>query len=129
MTSSNPYQHFSHGDRSVLNPPVETNNENEDQTQDPTWKPRVQLETRTTDDRIEARHGYWLRDRSLDMQAAPSDDVSEVVEKQIDNAARGTEPLESPIVEAGQEQIRDEGNDSTPRYNLRPLPGRKLTNP
>jgi hypothetical protein len=124
-----PFNRFENNNGSVLTPPVETNEENADQTQDPTWEPRVQLETRTTGDGIEAKHGYWLRSRLVDRQVASGADIPEIMEKQMDNDGTRTESLASQVVETGPEQMADEGNFPTPRYNFRPLPGRHLSNP
>jgi hypothetical protein len=126
MTSPIPYNHVANSYSPVPTPPVETNEGCEDQTQDPTWEPRVRQETRITADRRESRTRYWLRHRPADTQAVPDYVASEVVEEQTYNAATGTEPLTSPIVEVGQVQIRDEGNKLSPRYNLRPLPDREV---
>jgi hypothetical protein len=128
MTSPIPYNNFENSDSSVPIPPVEINDEREDQTQDPTWEPRVRQETRITDDRRESGTRYWLRHRQEDTQAVPDDVASEAVEEQTDNEATGIESLTSQKVEVGQEQKRDEGNTSSPQYNFRPLPGRKLNN-
>jgi hypothetical protein len=116
MTSPIPHNHSANSNSPVPIHPVETNAGYEDQTQDPTWEPRVRQETRTTD-RRETKTRYWLRRRPADTQAVPDDVASEVIGEQTDNEAMGTELLTSPIVEVGQKQIGDEGNQSSPRFS------------
>jgi transposase InsO family protein len=126
ITSPHPYLHSSYDNESVVNPPVETNNGHEDQIQDPTWAPGAQLETQDNQDKIAGRHEYWLRDRPAHRQAVSSDVTLEVALETNDSESTGVDPPTNQPVEIGQDETQNE-SDQLPRYDFRPLPGRKLS--
>jgi hypothetical protein len=130
VTSPSSYNHHANGNSSAPVPLVEIDEESEDLTQDPTWEPGRRQETRITTDEPsdlmqESRARYWLRNRPAGTQAGPDVTPPEAVEEQTDNEAMGTEPVTSSADEVGRDQIREEGDRSIPRYNFRPLPGRR----
>jgi hypothetical protein len=112
----------------VTTPSTVDEERTEDQTQDPTWEPSRQQEGQMTPEGIEDR--YWLRSRVRDRQGEPPAIVDEtstdMVNNEVDAETVGTEPSANIPPEAGDDTGQGEQIESTRRYNLRPLPGRKI---
>jgi hypothetical protein len=84
------------------------------------------LETQDNQERVAGRHGYWLRDRPANRQAVSSDGTPEVALETNDSESTGVDPPTNQSVEVGQDETRNK-SDQFPRYDFRPLPGRKLS--
>jgi hypothetical protein len=107
----------------------------EDQTQDPTWEPsrqqEIQIMTEGTSDTEEGiGDRYWLRKRVRDRQGESSAIVdktsTDVGNEEVDTEIAGMELSAIIPPEAGDDTGQGERTESTHRYNLRPLPGRKI---
>ncbi|PNF40763.1 hypothetical protein B7P43_G17610 [Cryptotermes secundus] len=111
-------------------PPMETT-DGRDETQDPTWEParRQEIQPTTndsTDTREEPRTRYWLRSRPAETPIVCDSPPSPTVEGQADTDATEAEPSTSPVVEVVEERGGEDSDTAPPRYNFRPLPGRKI---
>ena len=76
--------------------------------------------------REESRTRYWLRSRPAENPIVCDSPPSAVVEGQTDTEATEVEPPTSSVVEVVEERGGDDSGTSPPRYNFRPLPGRKI---
>ncbi|PNF33547.1 hypothetical protein B7P43_G17359 [Cryptotermes secundus] len=112
-------------------PPIELTGGREDETQDPTWEPagRQEIQPNTngsTNTMEESRTRYWLRSRPEETPIVCDSPPSAVVEGQTDTEATEVEPSTSPVVEVVGERRGEDSGTTPPRYNFRPLPGRKI---
>lgn len=123
MTTPTPYADSASSSGSAPIPPVGSNVEREDQSQDPTWEPRRQPEIQTTASGTQGKNPGLRIGCYADTQATPDYPSTEVIEEQNDIEVAGTEPLTNPTGEVYQ--IWENGDAPLPRYNLRSLPGRR----
>jgi hypothetical protein len=128
VTSPIPYDHSD--DSGSVDPALPTviEREGEDQTQDPTWQPEREPEIQLPPERTvelgeDSGARYELRSRQAGAHDITQGPQAEVNTRKFDTAARETEPPASLVDETGSDQGR---GAPSPRYHLRPLPGRKL---
>ena len=112
-------------------PTTLTGERTEDRSQDPTWEPsrhqEVQRATdKTPDTGRETGARYWLRSRQGEDTVASDATPTEREGEGSDPEETDAEPRPSGLPETGNVPEHEEGTEQPPRYNLRPLPGRKI---
>ncbi|PNF24708.1 hypothetical protein B7P43_G17353 [Cryptotermes secundus] len=103
----------------------------EDRSQDPTWEPsrhqEVQRATdKTPDTGRETGARYWLRSRQGEDTVTSDETPTEREGEGSDPEETDAEPRPSGLPETGNVPEHEEGTEQHPRYNLPPLPGRKI---
>jgi hypothetical protein len=126
------YDHFENEGSSVFTPSTLTDERTEDRSQDPTWEPsRRQGIQRPADESPSTRRKtvarYWLRSRQGENTVEYGETPTGLhAEGTTDTEAVKAEPPESALPEAGNVLQQEEGTEQPPRYNFRPLSGRKF---
>jgi hypothetical protein len=125
------YDHVEDEGSSVFTPTTFTGERTEDRSQDPTWEPSRHQEVpraaaESPDTGREAGARYWLRSRPGEDTVAPERTPTEIEGERIDPEETDAEPPPSALPEAGNVLAHEEGTEQPPRYNFRPLPGRKI---
>jgi transposase InsO family protein len=125
------YDRFENESNSVFPPPTVTNDRSEDRIQDATWEPSRPQETRMSTQEPpetgrETGARYWLRSRQRERPVTSNETPTEIEGEGHGREAVEVEPPPSALPETGNVLAQAEGTEQTPRYNFRPLPGRKI---
>jgi hypothetical protein len=128
VTSPVPHDCSDNSGRFDPAPPATIEGEIVDQTPGPTRHPEIQQEIQlpfegTADVGEDSGDRYELRSRQAGTRKTTDDRQVEVDAEQSHTVAMGSEPPASSADEMATDQVKGK---AAPRYNLRPLPGRKL---
>jgi transposase InsO family protein len=128
VTSLASYDNFENDSSSVFPPPTRIGGWAQGRRQDPTWeRPEVRMSAEESPGTgSETGAGYWLRSRQGESTVAPNETLTGIGGEGMDSEPAEVEPSPIELRETGNVLLQEEGTEHRPRYNLRPLPGRKI---